>query len=151
MKRIPALCLAILLLFCCTAGAEDESLSTVDFEDFTLTYPEDMILDEGEKTDPQLYFYLYSMDTSPDYFTNKLAASDDIVFIPVENGKYVQEIGHSQIWDVLAVKVVGNNRGEETLLYNYAGDWLVDQFKVSEDPDHYFSTFIEGYLPRLFI
>ena len=76
---------------------------------------------------------------------------DDIVFIPVENGKYVQEIGHSQIWDVLAVKVVGNNRGEEILLYNYAGDWLVDQFKVSEDPDHYFSTFIEGYLPRLFI
>ena len=50
MKRIPALCLAILLLFCCMAGAEDESLSAVDFEDFTLQ-PGVPLTYRGEKTD----------------------------------------------------------------------------------------------------
>ena len=55
MKRIPALCLAILLLFCCTAGAEDESLSTVDFEDFTLQ-PGVPLSYCGEKADGMLLF-----------------------------------------------------------------------------------------------
>ena len=50
MKRIPALCLAVLLLFCCMAGAEDDSLSTVDFEDFTLQ-PGVPLTYRGEKTD----------------------------------------------------------------------------------------------------
>lgn len=50
LKRIPAVCLAVLLLLCCAAGAENENLPHYDFEDFILQ-TENALSYRGNKTE----------------------------------------------------------------------------------------------------
>ena len=117
MRKITALLIVLaLMLMCAPALAAGENNVTHDFEDLTLTYPGDMILDEGEKTDPQLYFYLYSMDTSPDYFTNNLNAVWD------SNYQSVEDVSPQAMLDY-TVDSIGEtieNMGLE--IYNLTGD-----------------------------
>ena len=107
MKRIPALCLAILLLFCCIAGAEDESLSPVDFEDFTLQ-PVVPLSYRGEKTDgmPLFAFSLtvegnialsavnavwsrQQVQLTPEEFTGSIRNTESEIRSRYEEGGYV--------------------------------------------------------------
>ncbi len=50
LKRISAICLAIILLLCCAAGAESENLLLSDFEDFILQ-TESALTYQGKKSD----------------------------------------------------------------------------------------------------
>ena len=54
LKRIPAVCLAVLLLLCCAAGAENENLPHYDFEDFILQ-TENALSYRGNKTEIILF------------------------------------------------------------------------------------------------
>lgn len=54
LKRIPAVCLAVLLLLCCAAGAENENPPHYDFEDFILQ-TENALSYRGNKTEIILF------------------------------------------------------------------------------------------------
>ncbi len=75
MRKITALLIALalaLVLMCAPALAAGVNNITHDFEDFTLTFPEDEYLEEAEKTESAAYFLIYSTATSSENFTNNL-------------------------------------------------------------------------------
>lgn len=73
MRKITALLIALaLMLMCAPALAAGVNNVTHDFEDFTLTFPEDEYLEEAEKTESAAYFFIYSTATSSENFTNNL-------------------------------------------------------------------------------
>ena len=72
---------------------------------------------------------------------------DDLHFWPVEKPGLVTEFGYSPIWDVLAVRIVTEDGGEETRYYDCRDDaFLADGLKETDDPDRYFTAFADGYL-----
>ena len=73
-KFLALLAVAALLLMSVSALAAGVDLETHDFGDFTLSYPSDSVLQEGEKTEGSQYFILYSVATSTDSFSNNLNA-----------------------------------------------------------------------------
>lgn len=73
MRKITALLIALaLMLMCAPALAAGVNNVTHDFEDFTLTFPEDEYLEEDEKTESGVYFIIYSTATSSESFTNNM-------------------------------------------------------------------------------
>ena len=75
---------------------------------------------------------------------------DDLHFWPVEKPGLVTEFGYSPIWDVLAVRIVTEDGGEETRYYDCRDDaFLADGLKETDDPDWYYTTFVDGYLKEM--
>jgi len=60
MKRIPAFCLALILVFCSAAAAEEPALILTDFDDFTLTTDTPLSY-RGEKSDGMPLFAFSSV------------------------------------------------------------------------------------------
>ena len=67
---------------------------------------------------------------------------DDMNYFPIENPRLVQEIGYSRIWNVLEVRTVGSNGGEEAILFENVPHELFENFRDTEDVDEYFNTVI---------
>ena len=67
---------------------------------------------------------------------------DDMNHFPVENAKTVQEIGYSRIWQVMEVRMVGENGGEEVHLYENVPHEVFEEFRDSTDVDEYYRAFI---------
>ena len=67
---------------------------------------------------------------------------DDMNHFPVENPKIVQEIGYSRIWNVMEVRVVGSDGGEEAFLFENIPHELFEDFKEAKNVDEYFNAFI---------
>ena len=71
---------------------------------------------------------------------------DDMNHFPVENPKLVQEIGYSRIWNVMEVRIVGTDGGEEVQLFENITHEEFENFRDSANVDDYYSNSI---LPRL--
>lgn len=71
---------------------------------------------------------------------------DDMNHFPVENPKLVQEIGYSRIWNVLEVRIVGADGGEEVHLVENTPQEVFENFRDSAKVDDYYRSTI---LPRL--
>lgn len=71
---------------------------------------------------------------------------DDMNHFPVENPKLVQEIGYSRIWNVLEVRIVGADGGEEVHLVENTPQEVFENFRDSANVDDYYRSTI---LPRL--
>ena len=63
---------------------------------------------------------------------------DDMNHFAVENAKTVQEIGYSRIWQVMEVRMVGENGGEEVHLYENVPHEVFEEFRDSTDVDEYY-------------
>ena len=74
---------------------------------------------------------------------------DDINYWPIEHPVRVQEFGYSPIWDVLEVRLVGENGGEEVLLYRNVPENYIDGFKETNDPDRFYNHYIEKEFQRM--
>ena len=74
---------------------------------------------------------------------------DDINYWPIEHPVRVQEFGYSYIWDILEVRLVGENGGEEVLLYYDVPENYIDGFKETNDPDRFYNYYIENEFQRM--